>query len=87
MLRHLLFMTVLALTAISTFVSAEYPQNLPPDFKKAPQQFSCTRNWSGALNIDGYYNPSNDWLVVVHGRPDHEFLIAYTLQKGEERIP
>jgi hypothetical protein len=85
-LRHLFFMAVFALTAISTAVSAEYPQNLPQDFKRAFQQFNCTRNWPEALSIDGYHNPSDDWLVVVHSRPDHEFLISYIFRNGEERI-
>jgi hypothetical protein len=84
-LRRLFFMAVFAFTIISTVVSAEYPRNLPQDFKRALQQFNCMRNWPEALNIDGYYNPSNDWLVVVHSRPDHEFLISYIFQKGEER--
>jgi len=85
-LRHLFFMAVFAFTAISTVVSAEYPQNLPQDFKRALQQFNCGRNWPEALNIDGYHHPSNDWLVVVHSKPDHEFLISYTFQNGEEQI-
>jgi hypothetical protein len=84
-LRHLFFMAVFAITIISTVVSAEYPQNLPQDFKRALQQFTCMRNWPEALNIDGYHNPSKNWLVVVHSRPDHEFLISYLFQNGEER--
>ena len=85
MLRHLFFMAVFAFAAIPAW-SAEYPEKVPKDFKKAPQHFHCGRNWPEALNIDGYYNPSNDSLVVVHGRPDHEFLIAYIFRNGEERI-
>jgi hypothetical protein len=84
-LRHLFPMAVFAFAIISTVVSAEYPQTLPQDFKRAPQHFSCMRNWPEALNIDGYHNPSTDWLVVVHSRPDHEFLISYIFRNGEER--
>jgi hypothetical protein len=79
-------MAVLALTAMSTVIAADYPQRLPQDFKRALQHFSCGRNWPDALKIDGYYQPSQDWLVVVHSRPDREFLISHIFRTGDQRI-
>jgi hypothetical protein len=78
-------MAAVAFTTIAAW-PAEYPEKVPKDFKQALRQFSCTRNWPEPLNIDGYHNPAEDWMVVVHSRPDSDFLISYIFRNGEERI-
>ena len=68
----------------STAFAHTYPEDIPKNFKSAPEKTICKQNVAPRIYREEYRNPAEGWVVIIEGRGNKDiYAVISPIKRGK----